>query len=121
MEEPIRLRSLVKPEKLVCVEENSWVYNYNIVELPAISGDGETTAYEFSQIYMDGQPDYKKCVEAVIRSHITQSQEFDLINSYNSAMFNLLSEEETSNAGADYVQYLQKVAEIKELVKKDFE
>lgn len=126
MLEPIRLISYIKPPTIEHVEKLKWYYNYDIksekLELPEdldlivpISGD---YIYNFIQIEFNSEPDYKSCVEAVIRQYITQSQEFDLINSFNkSALFGV----ETSDKDIDkYKEYLDKIKEIKEKVKKDF-
>lgn len=126
MLEPIRLTSYIKPPTIERVDKLKWYYNYDIksekLELPEdldliapIPGD---YIYNFIQIEFNSEPDYKSCVEAVIRQYITQSQEFDLINSFNkSALFGV----ETSDKDIDkYKEYLDKVKEIKEKVKKDF-
>lgn len=128
MLEPRRIESNVAPQVIENLGNGNFYYNYDIkseVVTVAPMGDNETeteeTRYNYIQVKMAGQPDYKKCVELVIREFITQSQEFDLINSYNRAAFNMLSEDETEKAGEDYIAYLSKVAEIKAKVRQDFE
>lgn len=125
MLEPRRIESNVKPNKVEDLKNGYWFYNYDIrlcedqptSEMEVTTGD----RYEFIQVRVEGEPTYKKCVELVIREYITQSQEFDLINSYNRAIFNMLSEEGAEKAGNEYMEYLQKVSEIKANVRKDFE
>lgn len=126
MLEPIRLTSYIKPSTIERVDKLKWYYNYDIksekLELPEdldliapIPGD---YIYNFIQIEFNSEPDYKSCVEAVIRQYITQSQEFDLINSFNkSALFGVETSDKDINK---YKEYLDKIKEIKEKVKKDF-
>lgn len=70
-----------------------------------------------SRFYLMGQPNYKDCVRAIIRSFITIDEEFDLINSYNSYTKNLSTD---SSIITDYQEYLTKLMDIKNKVKKDF-
>lgn len=125
MLDPRRTESDVRPEKVEDLKNGYWFYNYDIklCEDQPTSEMNPTIGerYEFIQVRVDGEPDYKKCVELVIRQYITQSQEFDLINSYNRAAFNMLSDTEAEKAGNEYLEYLQKVSEIKANVRKDFE
>lgn len=128
MKEVERTQYSSKPSALMNLGKGQWYYNYDIqpyeVEI-APRGEEKTgskeTRYSFIQVRISGKPTYKKCVELIIRQYITQSQEFDLINSYNKASLNMLSEEETEKACADYLEYLHKLDEIKANVKKDFE
>ena len=128
MIEPIRMRSSIKPESFVDLGSGNWYYNYDINSestntLISSSNDdsGDPTIYNFIQIKVSGKPDYKKCTELIIREHITQSQEFDLINSYNRALLGTISEDEVKKALVNYTDYLNKIAEIKSKIKKDFE
>ncbi len=73
--------------------------------------------YNFIQVLLQGQPDYKNCVKAIIRSFISTDEEFDLINSYNSYIQNPT---EDSKALSEYMEYLNKLQEIKNKVKEDF-
>lgn len=128
MLEPRRINSDVKPMVFENLGNGNWYYNFDIksekVTIDPIGENNipkEETRYSYIQVKMPGKPDYKRCVELIIRQFISQSQEFDLINSYNRALFNLLSEEEAEKAGTEYMDYLNKVTEIKTIVKKDFE
>lgn len=115
------LLSKARPDTVVDLGNNNWQYNYNIQEVTVkVSKDKEVTRFRYTPIEMYGKPTYKKCVEAVIRKYISQSEEFDLINSYNSAAFNLLSEEKSEVAGTEYVEYLNLLADIKVKIKEDF-
>lgn len=125
MLDPKRIESNVRPEKVEDLKNGYWFYNYDIrlCEDQPISDINTTIGerYEFIQVRVEGKPDYKKCAELIIREFITQSQEFDLINSFNRVAFNMLSEGEAEKVGEEYLEYLQKVSEIKANVKKDFE
>lgn len=124
MLEPRRITSNITPTTTENLGNGNWYYNYDIksekVELPL--QEGETTPkeeirYNYIQIKLSGKPEYKKCVELLIREFITQTQEFDLINSANKA---ILSGAKSSEDITKYREYLDKVEEIKENVAKDF-
>ena len=65
---------------------------------------------------MYGKPTYKKCVELIIREYVTQSQEFDLINSANKALMQKL---DSSTDLTKYQEYLNLVEEIKTKIAND--
>lgn len=126
MKHLIRVNSTTKPSVFVDLGDGNWYYNYDIqsyeADITELNGT-ETileTRWSWIPIKLGKSPEYKECVELIIRQYITQSQEFDLINSYNKASLNMLSEEETEKACADYLEYLHKLEEIKTNVKKDF-
>ena len=128
MFKPRRIESDIAPRKFIDLGNGNWYYNYDIKSeevtiAPMGEDDSEKieTRYTYIQVKITGRPDYKRCVQLVIREYLTQNQEFDLINSYNRAAFNLLSDEETEKAGTEYIDYLQKVTEIKNKVKEDFD
>ena len=123
MLEPRRITSNITPTTTENLGNGNWYYNYDIksekVELPL--QEGETTPkeeirYNYIQIKLSGKPEYKKCVELLIREFVTQTQEFDLINSANKA---ILSGVKSSEDITKYREYLDKVEEIKEKVAKD--
>lgn len=125
MLEPKRIESNVLPQKFVNLGNGSWYYNYDIkskvVEVPRMGDEGETateTRWSYIQIKLSGKPEYKKCVETIIRKYITQSQEFDLINSANRVLLNVGTERLVPSK---YLEYLDLVDEIKANVRADFE
>lgn len=126
---PRRIISNVAPEVFENLGNGNWYYNYDIqsqeVIVPSMTKDVEDTQetrYNYIQVKMAEKPTYKKCVELIIGKHITQNQEFDLINTYNRAALNLLSEDSGVEEEVNkYVEYLNKVQEIKDNVMKDFE
>lgn len=123
MLEPRRINSNITPTTTENLGNGNWYYNYDIksekVELPLEEGETvprEEIRYNYIQIKLSGKPEYKKCVELLIREFITQTQEFDLINSANKA---ILSGTKSSKDITKYREYLDKVEEIKEKVAKD--
>ena len=124
MLEPRRINSNIAPTTTENLGNGNWYYNYDIksekVELPLKDGETvprEKIRYNYIQIKLSGKPEYKKCVELLIREFITQTQEFDLINSANKA---ILSGAKSSKDITKYRENLDKVEEIKEKVAKDF-
>lgn len=123
MLEPRRISSNIAPTTIENLGNGNWYYNYDIqsekVELPLQEGEtvpSEEIRYNYIQIRLSEKPEYKKCVELLIREFITQTQEFDLINSANKA---ILSEAKSSDDITKYREYLDKVEEIKEKVAND--
>lgn len=124
MLEPKRIYSNIIPTTIENLGNGNWYYNYDIksekVELPLQEGEivpKEEIRYNYIQIKLSEKPKYKKCVELLIREFITQTQEFDLINSANKA---ILSGAKSSEDITKYKDYLDKVEEIKTKVKNDF-
>lgn len=126
--------ALSEPRKFIPLGNGYWCYNYLVkteqsAPRPDTSAQSDdpghetkaVTIYHSVRIIFFGRPDYKRCVEAVIREYLTQSQEFDLINSYNRAQLGQLSEEDTSKARTDYTEYLELLDEIKTKVHADFD
>ena len=123
MLEPRRIYSNVVPSTIENLGNGNWYYNYDIqsekVELTLQEDEtipGEEIRYNYIQIKLSEKPEYKKCVELIIREFITQTQEFDLINSANKA---ILLEDKSSDDIAKYREYLDKVEEIKEKIAND--
>ena len=123
MLEPKRIASNIAPTITENLGNGNWYYNYDIksekVKLPLQEGETvpkEEIRYNYIQIKLSEKPKYKKCVELLIREFITQTQEFDLINSANKA---ILSGAKSSEDITKYREYLDKVEEIKEKVTKD--
>ena len=112
----------VYPQTIQKLGNGTYYYNYDIKEVEAevIDQEGNTKLelqYNFIQVLLMGQPNYKDCVKAIIRSFLTIDEEFDLINSYNSYQENLT---EDSKILLEYQGYLSKLKEIKAKVKEDF-
>lgn len=125
MLEPKRIYSNIAPTITENLGNGNWYYNYDIksekVELPLQGGETvpkEEIRYNYIQIKLSEKPEYKKCVELLIREFITQTQEFDLINSANKA---ILANDLTNQDIVKYKEYLTKIEEIKNNIKKDFQ
>lgn len=110
--------SLVMPDAITNLKDGTFYFNFNIElkERETIEGQLETI-YKFNYIHIVGYPSYTLCVKELIRAYISESEEFDIINSYNK--YNLGLSEDKSNLDK-YVAYLQKVEEIKDIVKQVF-
>ena len=124
MLEPNRIQMNVCPQVIQKLGNGTYYYNYDIREVEAeveILDEKDSTKFEtqynFIQVLLNGQPNYKDCVRAIIRSFITIDEEFDLINSYNSYTKNLSTDSSTIT---NYQEYLTKLMDIKNKVKKDF-
>lgn len=112
----------VQPQTIQKLGNGTYYYNYDIKEVEAevMDQEGDTKLelqYNFIQVLLSGQPNYKDCIKAIIRSFLTVDEEFDLINSYNSYTENPT---EDSEALLEYKEYLSKLKEIKAKVKEDF-
>ena len=123
MLEPKRINSNIAPTITENLGNGNWCYNYDIksekIKLPLQENETvpkEEIRYNYIQIKLSDKPEYKKCVELLIREFITQTQEFDLINSANKA---ILSGAKSNEDITKYREYLDKVEEIKEKVAKD--
>ena len=123
MLEPKRINSNITPTITENLGNGNWYYNYDIksekIKLPLQENETvpkEEIRYNYIQIKLSDKPEYKKCVELLIREFITQTQEFDLINSANKA---ILSGAKSNEDITKYREYLDKVEEIKEKVAKD--
>lgn len=122
MLEPNRIQMNVYPQTIQKLGNGTYYYNYDIKEVEAevMDYEGDTKLelqYNFTQVLLSGQPNYKDCVKAIIRSFLTVDEEFNLINSYNSYTENPT---EDSEALLEYKEYLSKLKEIKAKVKEDF-
>ena len=125
MNVPRRIITNIKPNIIEDLGNGKWYYNYDIkseiVQVPDRNDYEsnlmvEETQYNFIQIKLYGKPTYKKCVELIIREYVTQSQEFDLINSANKSLMQGLN---SSTDLTKYQEYLNLVEQIKTKVAND--
>ena len=118
MLEPNRIQMDVQPQTIQKLGNGTYYYNYDIKEVEVMNQEGDTEPqYNFIQVLLRGQPNYKDCVKAIVRSFVTIDEEFDLINSYNSYTENHSGD---STSLSEYKEYLSKLKEIKAKVKEDF-
>ena len=112
------INTTVKPDAIQRLGNNTYYYNYNITSEQRTNQDGEEeTIYNFIQVHLSGIPNCKDCIKNIIREYVSQTEEFDLINSYNKVQ---LTGEENSEDIKKYTKYIALLDEIKTNVKKDF-
>ena len=121
MKNPKRVTQVSYPQTIQKLGNGSYYYNYDI-QSTLISNQNkdqeeQIQGYSFIQVLIQGQPDYKDCVQAIIRTYLTTDEEFDLVNSYNSYQNQLIEDE---SVVSDYMEYLNLLKEIKLKVKLDF-
>lgn len=124
MLEPRRVSMNAQPEKIQQLGNGTYYYNYNIQSKQVQVNDIETeelheeTRWDYIQVHLRGVPDYKKCIEAIIRAYITLEEELAIINKYSSYQLGVIQD---SSATSKYYEYVRLVATIKTNVKKDFQ
>ena len=115
-----------KPSTIVKLDNTTWYYNYNIqkckinksnFDIENRDENTEIDGYKYAYFMMNVKPNYKDCVETIIRYIISSSEEFDLVNSANKVLMNGITDSEDLDK---YKEYLAKVEEVKNNVKKDF-
>lgn len=109
------------PDTFILLEDGSYYYNFDIkqVMVPGFDGKEDKQGYSYSTVKCYGRPEYKECVKNIIRMHISQEEEFDLINSANVKIL----QGDVDNTDPDiikYQEYLNLVSDIKNKVKQDF-
>lgn len=134
----MKSNSDARPGAIELLGNGAYHYNYNIVERteqrePAHqSGEAEgeetidttpqtRTTYDCDTVEVWGTPNYKDLTRAVIRSEISETEEFGLINDYNAVALGVASDDEKEEAEDRYRAYLRRVAEIKAMVKGDLQ
>ncbi len=120
-----RIESTVQPSSFVDLHNGVWYYNYDITsETKQVPEDVENpdklkdvTYYSYAQVRMYGKPTYSECVQLIIRTYISDTEELDLINSYNKYQ---MGESILQSKLDSYSEYLTLVNTIKNNVAKDF-
>lgn len=117
----MKSNSNVRPEIIQDLGNGSYHYNYNIVEENVADEEvGEKTVYNFDTVQVWQKPTYENLTKAVIRSELDETEEFSLINDYYAAQLGIETDEDRkAKAEADYKAHLNRVAEIKAMVKGD--
>lgn len=115
-----------RPPVLLDLGNGSWHYNYNITEVelqpePMAVTDGEHApvarkAYECDTVEIWGNPNYDKCVKAVLRSRRDETEEFSLINKFNAFVLGLSTDAADK---IEYENYLKEVLDVKAMVRND--
>lgn len=110
-----RITQCTEPEKIQPLNNGYYYYNYDIKPQVVEDEEGPKTQYSFIQIKLHGKPDYKRCVQQLIRKYIDVNQEFDLINTYNAKVLS-----GQKDVDQEYIEYLNLLNTIKNNVRKDF-
>lgn len=122
MKELKRILSNTKPNITENLGNRNWYYYYDIQPVEREIYNQNTnkedivTWYSFVLLKLSEKPTYKKCVEYLIRNYISESEEFDLLNSACSDLLAGLTE---SDNITKYKEYLAAINEIKTNVAKD--
>jgi len=121
----MKSNSNARPPKILNLGNGRYHYNFNITEGTRTEEgpDGQTEtrpSFDYDTVEIAGVPDYKKAVEARIRDKYSESEEFDLINSYNAAALGVDQDTE-GEAVAKYTAYLRDLQDIKAEVAQDFD
>lgn len=100
------------------LDNNTYYYNY-LTDSYTVQDENsqDIPVYKYIQVHLFGAPNYKDCVKAIIREHISQEEEFDMINSYAKA---IITGARDSGDITEYKEYLSLLDSIKTKVKADF-
>jgi hypothetical protein len=98
------------PETILPQGGGKFHFNFNVQEIT----EGETTSYEYGTVEVQGAETYENIVQAFIRSEVSETEEFALVNKYNRFILGLSIDEIHQD---NYVAFLNRVDEIKALVK----
>ena len=110
--------SITSPNKIEFLNNGFYYYNYDIQEEEQVTEQGANKVYTAVQVKCSGRPEYKKCIKAIIRAYLTEEQELNIINNYDSYRQRMNDDQ---NAVEEYYNYLNIVKDIKEKVYKDFD
>lgn len=108
----------IRPEPFQKVGDGSYFYNYDIKEVQ-IQEEPEApvkTAYEYQTVRIYSYPTREKVTQAVLRDHVSESEEFNLINRYNS--FQIGISEDIADRD-NYEAYLLEIRRLKEMIQID--
>lgn len=112
-----RQTSTKRPLPIEYLGDNTYYYNYDIREYIVQDEEDSHTEYSFIQVHLRGPANYTDCVRAVIRAYVSESEEFDLVNSYNKYVLGMSTDEADRTK---YIEYLELLQTIKEKIREDF-
>lgn len=114
-----------KPKAFEPVGNGDYLYHWDIqeekVQMIQEGNDEpvtERTQFSCLETVIHGQPEYNKCVEAVIRKNYTSEEELAMLNKYNAYQTGVIADD---SIVTEYEKYLQFVASTKEMVRKDLD
>jgi hypothetical protein len=106
-----------QPERLAKVGNGSYLYRWDIEAIEKENPEGTAhTMYECFEVLVWDEPNAKKVIEAVIEAMWPPSVEAKLINDYNAANENVLSEDFKQQ----YLSFIIERNKIKEEIKTFF-
>lgn len=116
MKEIRRTTNTELPQVLIHLADGygqGYIYCYDLKE-------EQEGGYSYIETVFSHRPTASECIEALIRKHLSQNEEFDLINSFNRAQLGLIDGVEKEKAERDYREYLALLDTIKDNVRMDF-
>lgn len=112
-----RLTSIEKPSSIEYLGDGTYYYNYDIVAFEVEKKEEIQVKYSYVQVHLRGQANYVDCVKAIIREFVSETEEFDLVNSYNKYSLGISNDVEDRE---NYIEYLSLLEEIKNKIQLDF-
>lgn len=117
----MKSNSDVRPPIILDLGNGSYHYNYNIQEVeapadPIQEGEGPKRGFEYDTVLIWGRPNKDSVTKAVLRSRRDETEEFNLINKYNSFVLGISTNPADK---AEYEAYLAEVQGVKEMVQID--
>lgn len=106
---------LIAPSTFESRGDNTYYYNYNIVEGVKENEDGTfIPSFDYDQVIIFGNPSYSKVVSAIVRDRYTIDKELALLNNYHRYIL-----DNTKTAyNEEYLSYSNYVADVKNNVKQ---
>jgi hypothetical protein len=112
-----------KPSTFEAVGNGSWLYRYNIQEVPAPSQEdeqGQRTQWQCDEVTVWPPIDANKITAAVISDRWDSNYEQKLINEYNAAKLGIYDTYTADAKLATYKAFLQERADLKATVDEDY-
>lgn len=116
MKEIRRTEYYEQPEHVIMLGDGTYYYNYDVQEGERETEEGIVPTYTAVCVLVQGTPNYNSIVKALIRKYYTSDEEFDLINSYNEALSQGLTDGKDIE---NYKEYLVLRNAIKTYVRGD--
>ena len=113
----MKTNSNIKPSVFVNLNNGFWHYNYNIIESVKDTEYGQVTNYDYDTVRIEGSPTKDTVTKAVIAESYDVTKELGIINDYRRYELELMNE----SAKEVYVEYLNNIQRIKDMVKVDIE
>lgn len=105
-----------KPVATEAVGNGNWLYRWEIKQEEFTDETGNRSRWTCEEVTVNGEPEYGKCIVAVIRSRYSADDELALVNKYNSYKQGII---EDASIETEYAEYLKFVKGVKEQVRND--